>query len=214
MSVTLYYAPITCSLVPYITLTEAGADFAVHPVNMRKRENASADYLKLNPLHKVPVLVVDGAPLVENVAIQLWIARQYPNAKLLPAAPMQELKAVSILAWCASGIHPYLARINNPARVCDVPGTEEAVKRCAAKILDENFVVADAMLAGRDWFFDHFTAADAHFFWCYRRGTQFDLPMASYKNCTAHFQRMLERPSVRKLLAFEKDVQAQFAQAA
>lgn len=160
------------------------------------------------------MLVVDGEPLVENVAIQLWIARQYPEAKLLPAAPMQELKAVSILAWCASGIHPFLARINNPGRVCDVAGTEDAVKRCAAKLLDENFVVADAMLAGRDWFFDHFTAADAHFFWCYRRGTQFDLPMASYKHCTAHYQRMLERPSVKKLVAFEKDVQAAFAQAA
>jgi glutathione S-transferase len=214
MAVTLYYSPITCSMVPYITLTEAGAEFEARPVNMRKGQNRTPDYLKLNPLHKVPVLAIDGEPLVENVAIQIWIARRYPGAKLLPAAPLQELRAISIMSWCASGIHPYLARINNPARVCDVAGTEEAVKRLAAENVAENFVAADAMLAGRDWFFDHFTAADAHFFWCWRRATQFDLPLAAYKNAAAHFARMLERPSVQKLLAFEKEVQAQFAQAA
>jgi glutathione S-transferase len=214
MSVTLFYSPITCSMAPYITLTEAGADFEVRPVNMRKGQNRTADYLKLNPLHKVPVLVIDGEPLVESVAIQIWIARRYPAAKLLPAAPLQELRAISIMSWCASGFHPYLARINNPARVCDVAGTEEAVKRLAAENLDENFVAAEMMLAGRDWFFDHFTAADAHFFWCWRRATQFDLPLAKFKNGAAHFARMQQRPSVRKLLAFEKEVQAQFAQVA
>jgi len=42
----------------------------------------------------------------------------------------------------------------------------------AAGQLYENYQVADDLLAGRDYFFDHFTAADAHFFWCFRRGTQ------------------------------------------
>ncbi len=214
MTVTLYYAPITCAMAPYITLTEAGADFAVQPVDMRKGQNRAPDYLKLNPLHKVPVLVVDGKALTENVAIQLWIARQYPQAKVLPADPWDQLKAVSILSWCSSGIHPFLARINNPPRVCDVAGTEEAVKRCATAMLEENFAAAEAALAGRDWFFDHFTACDAHFFWCYRRGTQFDLPLAKFKNCTAHYARMQQRPSVQKLLAFEKETEAKFAAAA
>jgi len=32
----LYYAPITCALAPYITLTEAGAKFEVRPLNFKK----------------------------------------------------------------------------------------------------------------------------------------------------------------------------------
>jgi hypothetical protein len=36
----------------------------------------------------------------------------------------------------------------------------------------------------------------------------------SFKHCSAHFERMLERPSVQKLLAFEKSVQNEFAKAA
>src|SRR5277367_3422146 len=120
MEILLYYAPNACSLVPYVTLTEANADFGVRTLNMGKGQQRSADYLKLNPKHKVPLLVVDGRPLSENIAIQIWIARHFPQAKLLPADPWQELQAVSLLAWCAAGIHPYLSRINSPARVCDL----------------------------------------------------------------------------------------------
>jgi glutathione S-transferase len=214
MSLVLYYAPITCALAPYITLTEAGAPFEVRPVNMRKGGNRTPDYLKLNPNHQVPVLVIDGEPLTENPAIQIWIARHYPAAKLLPSDPMQELKAISLLSWCSSGIHPYLARINAPARVCDVAGAEPAVVRAAQNMLFEKFTVADNRLAGREFFFDHFTAPDAHFFWCYRRGTQFNLDLAQFKHCTAHFERMKQRPSVQKLLAFEQQVQSDFAKVA
>ena len=64
---------------------------------------------------------------------------------------------------------------------------------------------------GRESFFDNFTAPDAHFFWCCRRATQFDLDLSGFPNVAAHFKRMQERPSVKKLLAFEKEVQEGFA---
>ena len=214
MNIALYYAPVTCALAPYITLTEAGAEFEVRPLDFRKQQHMSADYLKINPKHKVPMLVVDGNSLTENVAIQQWIARTFPQAKLLPADPWDELKAISLLAWCAAGIHPYLSRINNTAKVCDLPGAGDSVRRFATEALHESFRIADSLLAGREWFFDHFTAPDAHFFWCFRRATQFELDLAAFPNCQAHFERMKKRPSVQKLLAYEKDVQTKFAQAA
>ena len=214
MNIALYYAPITCALAPYITLTEAGAAFEVRPVNLRKQQHHSAEYLKLNPKHQVPVLVVDGQPLTESVSIQIWIARNFPATKLLPADPMQELKAISLLSWCSSGIHPYLFRINSPQLVSDFPGAEESVKRLAQKQLFEKFAIAEDMLGGREWFFDHFTAADAHFFWCFRRGLLFNIDQSQFRNCAAHFERMQKRPSVQKLNAYEKDVQAEFAKVA
>ncbi len=214
MEILLYYAPITCALAPYITLTEAGAKFEVRPLNMRKDQHKSAEYLKINPKHKVPLLVVDGKVLSESTAIQIWIARTFPQAGLLPADPWQELKAISLLSWCSSGIHPFLARINSPPRVCDVPGADESVRRLAASQLFENYKIADDLLAGREYFFDHFTAADAHFFWTFRRGALFDLDLSRFPNCMAHFGRMKTRPSVQKLLAYEKTIQAEFAKAA
>lgn len=214
MQITLYYAPSACSLVPYVTLTEAGAEFEVRPLNMRKREQMAPDYVQLNPKHKVPLLLVDGKPLTENVAIQLWIARTFPAARLLPADPWLELQAISLLSWCASGVHPYLSRINSPPKVCDVPGSEASVRAAAEGFVHEAFHIADGLLAGRDFFFDHFTAADAHFFWCFRRAGELKVDRSGFANCLAHFERMTHRPSVQKLLAYEAAVQAEFAQAA
>jgi glutathione S-transferase len=214
MEIVLYYAPDACSLVPYVTLTEANADFEVRNLNLRKDQQKSDAYLRLNPKHKVPLLVIDGRPLSENVAIQTWIARQFPQAKLLPADRWQELEAVSVLAWCASGIHPYLSRISSTSKVCDLPGAGESVRRLAKGLLFENYKIADEMLAGREYLFDHFTAADAHFFWCFRRGSQFDLDLSEFSNCSAHFERIKRRPSVQKLLAYEKAVREDFARVA
>ena len=211
MSIELYYAPTTCALAPYITLTEAGADFEVKPLNFRAGQNRTEEYMQLNPKHKVPLLVVDGQTLTENVAIQLWIARRFPDARLLPSDPWDEVKAVSVMSWCASGIHPYLSRINSPAKVCDVAATEESVARIAGEFLAEVYGIAEGMLEGREYFFGDFTAPDAHFFWCVRRSTQFDIDLEPYPNTRAHFERMQTRPSVQKLLAFEKEVQASFA---
>ena len=217
MKLQLYYAPVACSMVPYINLTEAGADFEVIPVNMGKAQQMSPEYLKLNPKHKVPVLLIDGEPLTENVAINTFIARQFPKARLLPADPRQEIKAISLMAWCASGIHPALTPNNSPKRYCDMPGSDESVKQCAQKLLDENFTIADNLLAGREYFFDHYTAPDAYFFWTFIRATRFDLKyldLNKFRNCMAFLERMKQRPSVQKLLAFEKQTQEAFAKAA
>jgi hypothetical protein len=66
MNLTLCYAPIACSLVPLINLNEAGGSFEVRKINLRKGDNMTSDYLAMNPLHKVPVQIVDGRALTET----------------------------------------------------------------------------------------------------------------------------------------------------
>jgi glutathione S-transferase len=214
MKLTLYYAPLTCALVPYVTLTEAGAAFDVRNVNTRGGDNHTPEFLAVNPKHKVPVLVIDGEPLTENIAIQIWIAREFPQARLLPAEPWTEIKAISLMAWFASTIHPHLTPNARPQNYCDLPGSEESVKRVGNKLLFEDLALADGLLAGREWFFEHFTAPDAYFFWCFRRAISFKLDVSGFKNCVAHFARVQQRPSVQKVIAYEKQVQEAFARAA
>ena len=211
MKLTLYYAPMTCALVPYVALSEAGAAFEVMNLNTRTNQHRTAEFLALNPKHKVPVLVIDGEPLTENVAIQIWIARQFPEAKLLPAHPESEIQAISRMAWFASTIHPHLTPNARPENYCDLPGSEEAVKRVAIRLLLEDFRIADDLLAGRQWFFEHFTAVDAYFFWCFRRAISFKLELAQFPHCIAHFERVAQRDSVKKVLAHEMAVQKAFA---
>ena len=214
MKLALYYSPLSCALVPFVSLTEAGADFEVRNVNMRKGDNRSPEFLKLNPKHKVPVLLIDGEPLTENPAIQIWIHRQFPKARILPADFREEIRAVSLMAYCASGIHPRLTPNARPQNYCDLPGSEENVKQIANRLLFEEFRIVDGLLAGREWFFSHFTACDAYFFWCFKRAISFQLDVSRFANCVAHHRRMQERASVQKVLAYEKKVQEEFARAA
>ena len=213
MQLTLFYAPMTCALVPYVTLTEAGAEFEVRNLNTRTNEHRTPEFLALNPKHKVPVLAIDGEPLTENVAIQIWIARQFPQARLLPTDPREEIQAISRMAWFASTIHPHLTPNARPQNYCDLPGSEESVKRVGNRMLFEDFSIAEAMLAGREWFFPHFTAVDAYFFWCFRRALSFKLDLTRFANCSAHFERVGARASVRKVLEHERAVLAGFAAA-
>jgi len=214
MNLVLYYAPMTCALVPYVTLTEAGAAFEVRNVNTRANQHRTPEFLAINPKHKVPVLVIDGEPLTENVAIQIWIARRFPHAKLLPEDPGAQIKAISLMAWFASTIHPHLTPNARPENYCDLPGSEESVKRAGNRMLFEDLGIADARLAGREWFLDHYTAVDAYFFWCFRRALSFKLDLAGFPACMTHFERMLLRESVQKVLGYEKEVQAAFTKAA
>lgn len=214
MKLVLYYAPMTCALVPYVTLTEARAEFEVINLNTRANEHKTSHFLSINPKHKVPVLVIDGEPLTENVALQIWIARAFPHANLLPATPPAEIKAISLMAWFSSTIHPHLTPNARPENYCDLPGSEESVKRAGNRMLFEDLRIADNLLAGREWFFDHFTAADAYFFWCFRRALSFNLDLRAFPNCIMHFERMQRRESVQRVVAYEKEVQAAFANAA
>ncbi len=212
MQLTLAYCPIACSMVPYILLTEAGASFDVLSVNLFKGKQYTPEYLSINPKAKVPTLIIDGDPLTENVAIQVWIARQFPDADLMPQDALTYAKALAIMSWCSSAIHPKLTQQARPERYCEIDGTSDNVRALGTTAMLALFALADQQLAGREWFFDHFTCADAYFYWCFRRGAQFHPDALKFEHCARHMARMDERASVKKLLAFEVQVQAEFAQ--
>ena len=202
----LFYSPNACSLVPYLALKEAGAQFDIRPINLAKKEQMSEEYLKINPKHRVPVLVIDGEPLTENVSILLWIDHNFPHADLLPKQSMHRAHAVSFLAWCASSIHPALTPNALPQRFCNLPNTAENVKECAQKLLMEYFSIAENMLDEKAWFFDSFSCADIYFFWCFRRALQFDIDLSHFKNCQVHFKNVLMRTCTQELIGFERRI--------
>ena len=182
MKLTLAYCPGTCSLVPYVLLTEAGADFESLNVNLGKNEQRRPDYLKINPKGKVPALIIDGEVLTENVAIQIWIASQFPQERLMPAAQLVYERAVWVMGWGAAAIHPVIRQQARPAVYCDLPDAADNVRALGSHSMFELFAIAETMLQGRDWFFENFTCADAYFYWCFRRGSMFKTDLSVFTN--------------------------------
>lgn len=65
-------------------LEECGADYDT--VVLSYDSVQSADYLAVNPMGKVPALKHKGEVLTETAAILSYLAEQFPDKKLIPAA--------------------------------------------------------------------------------------------------------------------------------
>ena len=65
-------------------LKELGADFTVHLLDQKAGEQRQPAYLALNPMGKVPAILHGDALVTEQVAIYIYLADLYPDAKLAP----------------------------------------------------------------------------------------------------------------------------------
>jgi glutathione S-transferase len=185
---TLYFCPGTSSMAPHIALHEVGCPFEGRPISLARQENRTAQYLALNPEGKVPTLLIDGRPLTEVAAILFYLARRFPEAGLLAAADMEaEAQTVSWMSYLAATVHPARRQGIDHARTV--------------------FAVADGRLGGREWAAGQFSIADIHLFRLYWRfRNSLHPPASDFPNLSAHYERMMVRPSVQKTIAAEAAV--------
>jgi len=100
----LYALPGTCALAPNIALQWAGADYEVKLLERDRLKEP--DYLALQPLGKVPVLVrEDGEVLTEVAAILNWIAEAYPAARLGGTDPDERFAINQWLSFLGTELH-------------------------------------------------------------------------------------------------------------
>lgn len=184
--ITLYYSPGTSSMAAHIALHEVGARFEKRAVSVPRKETREADFLSVNPVGKVPVLMIDGRPLTEVAGILYYLARTYPAAGLLPAGDIEaEAQVVSWMSYVASTIHPALRQ-----------GVAEA---------RELYAVADKRLGDRTWILgDRYSIADIHLFRVYWRfRDQLERKPGDFPALEAHYAGMMARPAVQKTIEVE-----------
>jgi len=102
-------------------------------VKLHKGEHKTPEYLAMNPNGQVPVLLVDGKPLTQIVAICDFLDRSFPKAALLPTDPWTRSQALSQLAWMNSTAHTTFTRVFFPDRFAESEGARAEVKRKAAE---------------------------------------------------------------------------------
>src|SRR5580692_1188012 len=147
---TLYFAPGASSMAPHIALNEIGAPFEAVPVSFHNNETRSADFLAVNPEGKVPTLLIDGRALTEVAGILYYLARRYPEARLLPRDdPEGEARVVSWMSFVAATVHPALRL-----------GLDHAM---------QVYALADARMDASGWASGDYSIADIHLFRLYWR---------------------------------------------
>jgi glutathione S-transferase len=189
-------------MAPHIALHEIGVDFESRWISFAKREQHAPDYLALNPEGKVLTLLVDGRPLTEVAAILYYLAKRFPGAELFPAGDLEaEAHVISWMSFIASTIHP--ARRIGGVRVERELGVryvfEGSVKRWK-----KVFEIAERRLGRRDWAVGRYSIADIHLFRLYWRFFNSIHPAReAFPGLSAHYDRMMARPAVKRVLEIE-----------
>jgi glutathione S-transferase len=204
MSVKLYYAPGACSFASHIALEEVGVPYDTQRLDLAAGDQRKPEYLKLNPRGRVPTLVVDGHVLTENVGIMTYLAGGYPKAGVWPKDTWHQAMAVSTMAWLSNTVHTTYGHIVRPSRYADDPEVQEAIKAKARASYEDLMKEIDSLLTAKKWAIaNQYTVVDGYLLVFYRWANRQKLPVRSLANYTAHAERVLARPAVKKVMADE-----------
>jgi glutathione S-transferase len=198
----LYWYPGTCARVPFVALEEIGAPFeAILENRMAERP----EYLLINPKGSVPTLMIGDEPLTENLAIQTYLARRHPEAKLLPLGdPDTETRVLEMQSWFASSLHPLVRQLRFPRWYSDDPAAHESLRAKAALQLERGFTTLDSRLADREWLFDNWSLVDVHLLWLWFRATGSGLDGSQFPRLADHAVRCEAWASVARVLEREE----------
>ena len=83
--VTLFHSPQSRSAGALVLLEELSADYELHMLNLKQADQRKPEYLRVNPLGKVPAILHDGALVTEQGAVYAYLADLYPEAGITPA---------------------------------------------------------------------------------------------------------------------------------
>ena len=114
---TLYFTPGACSMAAHIVLEVSGENYEAKKVDLAGGEQRTEAYLKINPLGRVPALLLDnGEPLAENTAILPFLGKRFD---LWPEDALAEAKALWLIGFFASSVHVAFAHVSRPERYCE-----------------------------------------------------------------------------------------------
>jgi glutathione S-transferase len=199
---TLYHKPGSCSLAAHIVLEECGEPYALRPVDLAAGEQRTEAFLRINPQGRVPLLILDdGEPLAENTAILPYLGKRFG---LWPAGLLAEARALSLIGFFATSVHPAFAHIAVTQRYSGDPATFPAIREAGQKMFHRYLCQIDSLLAKREWFSDRYSVLDAYGLLFYAWGVRRELPMDELASYTAFKGRMLRRPAVERTLQNEK----------
>ena len=185
---TLYFAPGASSMAAHIALHEVGVPFESRPISFKSKANRDPAFLAINPEGKVPTLLIDDHPLTEVAAILFYLARRYPDAGLLPTDDIEaEAQVISWMSFIASTVHP--------------------ARRQGLEHSRGIYEIAEQRLANREWAIGRYSIADIHLFrlfWRFRGS--FNPAPGDFPALSAHYDRMMARPAVRKTIEIESAI--------
>lgn len=150
----LYYAPRTRSFTALWLLEEMGVPYRLEAFDLLAGRHKHPDFLALNPMGKVPLVVDDGTPVSELSAIAIYLGDRFPESKIAP--PVGHPHRAAYLRWVV-----FQSSVMEPAYAERFSKMEPRPTNYAWGSFDQMLAVATAAVQPGPFLLgDMFTAAD------------------------------------------------------
>jgi GST-like protein len=195
----------------YIALEELGLAYTVHPVDVFAGKQFDADFLKLNPMAKVPVIVDSDGPggkpltIFESGAILLYLAEK--AGKLLPTGIAAKYEAIEWMMVQMTTVGPMFGQFVHYLRFAPA-GNDYSNSRYLTQAHRVTEAI-DQRLATHPWLSgaEYGIADIATYPWIRNAPAFFGADIATkYPNAMRWVGVINERPAVKKALAAVEEV--------
>ena len=122
-------------------------DVEIHQISFKHSEQKTPEFLAMNPMGRVPVLVDGDLNLWEGNAILTYLASKFPETNTLPTDPAGRADVDRWLHWQSSHLMPTMVALRT--------GDEQRMGT-----LDELVGVLDAQLDGKDYLLGDLSVVD------------------------------------------------------
>jgi glutathione S-transferase len=195
----LYHFPGACSQVPLCALEQMGLPYETRLMNLKLGNQTSPEYAAVNPLKKVPALLIDGVLLTENVAILYFLSESAPAAGLFPVpkSPRDKADHISGLSFCSSTLHPLVRGMANPQRMTD--GDVAPVRSKSLLTAETPFSYAEKRIAERGWWLGEESIVDVYLEWACSVAASGGFELSKYPSLAALSNRLAARPAYERM---------------
>ncbi|MDX1977536.1 MAG: glutathione S-transferase N-terminal domain-containing protein [Pseudanabaenaceae cyanobacterium bins.68] len=203
----LFYLPGACSLAPHIVLewiaAATGETFSLFRVE--RGTTRSPEYLRVNPLGKVPALLVKPELLlVEAAAILLYLAEQYPALDLgYGDRPKYELHRW--LSHFTGNVHPAFFPFFAPQRYSSNPDWHQVLREHAFGVIGEQLEFLNTHMSDRAHMLaDRRTILDPYLFVFLRWSKSLPKSVQEYEHLHRFYREFAQDPGVQRALTEQK----------
>jgi GSH-dependent disulfide-bond oxidoreductase len=182
-----------------IALEEMGLPYTLRPVNIMKGEQHQADFLKIGPNGRMPVITDPDGPggepisIFESGAILQYLGRK--TGKFYPTDERTKMEVDQWLFWQMAGLGPMTGQAGHFKSFASekIP---YAIDRYVAEV-KRLYGVMDNRLSDRDYLSGDYSIADMACWPWIMPAPMLEIDLAAFTNLQRWFKRVGERPAVK-----------------
>ncbi|MGQ0792705.1 MAG: glutathione S-transferase family protein [Deltaproteobacteria bacterium] len=146
-----------------VALAEKGLRYDRVIVDITRGEQKREEFLKINPLGKVPAIIDDGQIIYESSIINEYLEDKYPSPPLMPSAAADRARVRILIDFCEGQFNQAWFNVYWQETFIEADRRDAALIQKSRRELSDYLIKLNRELEGRDYLAGDYSLADAAF---------------------------------------------------